>query len=97
MIRGEPSGATPFQGAPESGVLTREMPFRSTTRSFLWLARDTRSISGPSGARSSKNTYLLSGDQLGYCSAVPVASSDHFPALTSRSITFVVSAENTDK
>src|ERR1700758_1265716 len=93
MIRGEPSGATPFQGTPDSGMGTRAMPFSTTMRSFLRVAMETRSISGPSGPKSSKYEYLLSADQLGYCSTLPVANSDHLPVLTSRSICFFVSAE----
>src|SRR5712691_7545006 len=96
MISGEPSGATPFQGTPDSCMDTREIPFKSVTRSFFRVTTDTRSISGPSAPKSSKYAYLLSRDQLGNCKTVPVASSDHFPVLNSSSIAFLVSAEKVE-
>src|SRR5438128_1595574 len=96
MISGEPSGATPFQGAPDSSMGTREMPFKTATRSFFRVATETRSISGPSVPRSSKYAYLLSSDQLGYSKMVPVANSDHFPVLSSRSIAFLGSTERVE-
>ena len=53
------------QGALESGILTRSTPFSDATRSFIRVAMETRSISGPSEPMSSNKAYLLSGDQLG--------------------------------
>src|SRR5438067_12497732 len=96
MISGEPSGATPFQGASVPDMGTCEMPFNIATRSFLRVAEEVRSISGPSAPKSSKYTNLLSGDQLGFCNTTPVAKSDHFPVLRSRSIIFLASAERVD-
>src|SRR6266436_58490 len=97
MMSGEPPRSRPFQGLPDSVIETRGISFRPRTRSRLRLVRFTRSSSGPLSPISSKKMYFPSLDTLGYCNHFPVVSSDHFPAVKSKTSSLCRSTVKADR